>query len=230
MFVSAADPDYSFGLQVIREASPEVRVVCTAATLEKIEATWESKLQTWAHLGPDLASEVVIPELLGSDRFELEGHVFEVCGGHSDLAWRTEYVWQAEDRAVLGGAVLWSGLHAWTADTPTTAVRAVWDQVLDEVEELDPRLVVAGHAAEGAATDVSVVSSGRRRRRGGVAGRDAAPLSGSGARCRAGAGQQGRHRRDGLGRTCRWPPRSSNPSWRQVPRARRGGTRRSSSR
>ncbi|MER6256197.1 hypothetical protein ABT224_33095 [Streptomyces sp. NPDC001584] len=37
-------------------------------------------------LGLDLASEVVIPELLGSDRFELEGHVFEVCGGHPDLA------------------------------------------------------------------------------------------------------------------------------------------------
>ncbi|MER6256198.1 hypothetical protein ABT224_33100 [Streptomyces sp. NPDC001584] len=60
-----------------------------------------------------------------------------------------------------GGAMLWSGLHAWTADTPTTAERAVWDQVLDEVEELDLRLVVAGHAAEGAPTDASVVSSTR---------------------------------------------------------------------
>ncbi|MFJ2594304.1 MBL fold metallo-hydrolase [Streptomyces erythrochromogenes] len=161
VFVSAADPDYYFGLQVIREEFPDVDVVCTPATLEKIEATWESKLQTWAHPGPDLASEVVIPELLGSDRFELEGHVFEVRGGHPDLAWRTEYVWQAEGRAVLGGAMLWSGLHAWTADTPTTVERAVWDQVLDEVEELDPRLVVAGHAAEGAPTDASVVSSTR---------------------------------------------------------------------
>ncbi|MFD0568685.1 MBL fold metallo-hydrolase [Kitasatospora gansuensis] len=143
VFVSAADPDYYFGLQVIRQAFPDVRVVCTPATLAKIEATWKAKLETWALLGANLATEVVIPELLGSDRFELEGHVFEVRGGHRDLVWRTEYVWQGQERAVLGGALLWAGLHAWTADSPTAGERAAWDEVLAQVEALGPRLVVA---------------------------------------------------------------------------------------
>ncbi|GAA1193253.1 glyoxylase-like metal-dependent hydrolase (beta-lactamase superfamily II) [Kitasatospora gansuensis] len=161
VFVSAADPDYYFGLQVIRQAFPDVRVVCTPATLAKIEATWKAKLETWALLGANLATEVVIPELLGSDRFELEGHVFEVRGGHRDLVWRTEYVWQGQERAVLGGALLWAGLHAWTADSPTAGERAAWDEVLAQVEALGPRLVVAGHAAPGAPTDASVVSATR---------------------------------------------------------------------
>ncbi|MFI5867561.1 MBL fold metallo-hydrolase [Streptomyces sp. NPDC051546] len=161
VFVSAADPDYYFGLQVIRQAFPEVRVVCTPATLAKIEETWRGKLKTWAHLGANLASEVIIPEVLGAGCFELEGHVFEIRGGHRDLVWRTEYVWQPEDRAVLGGALLWDGLHVWTADSPTTAERAAWDEVLAEVEGLDPRLVVAGHAAAGAPLDASVVGANR---------------------------------------------------------------------
>lgn len=43
VFVSAADPDYYFGLPVIREAFPDVTVVCTPATLAKIEATWRQR-------------------------------------------------------------------------------------------------------------------------------------------------------------------------------------------
>ncbi|MHA6764467.1 MBL fold metallo-hydrolase [Streptacidiphilus sp. PAMC 29251] len=161
VFVSAADPDYYFGLQVVRQAFPNVKVVCTPATLSKIEATWQQKLQTWAHLGANLATDVVIPTLVGSDRFELEGHPFEIRGGHPDLQWRTEYVWQPEDRAVLGGALLWAQLHAWTADSPTAAERAAWDEVLAQVQGLDPQLVVAGHAAADATMDASVVDANR---------------------------------------------------------------------
>ncbi|WP_328617054.1 MBL fold metallo-hydrolase [Amycolatopsis sp. NBC_00355] len=161
VFVSAADPDYYFGLTVVRQAFPDVEVICTPATLAKIEQTWRHKLETWAHLGTNLTSDVVIPAPVGSGRFELEGHTFEIRGAHPDLEWRTEYVWQPEDRAVFGGALLWAGLHAWIADSPTATERAAWDEVLAQVEALDPRLVVAGHAAAAAPTDASVIAETR---------------------------------------------------------------------
>lgn len=156
--VTTSDPDYYFGLEVIRRAFPDVRIVATATTVERIEASWEGKLKTWAHLGRNLPTEVIIPEVLDGDRVSIEGHDFELRGGHPDLVWRTEYLWQPEDRAVVGGVLLFAGLHVWTADTATPRERAAWAETLEEMERLDPRFVVAGHRSADSATDTSVIS------------------------------------------------------------------------
>ncbi|WP_432003334.1 MBL fold metallo-hydrolase [Streptomyces sioyaensis] len=156
--VTTSDPDYYFGLEVIRRAFPRARIVATATTVERIKASWESKLGTWAHLGKNLPSEVVIPEVLEDDGVSIEGHRFELRGGHPDLVWRTEYLWQPEDRAVVGGVLLFSGLHVWTADTATARERSAWAEALAEMEQLSPRYVVAGHRAAESATDASVIA------------------------------------------------------------------------
>lgn len=159
--VTTSDPDYYFGLEVIRAAFPDVRIVATATTVERIRASWEKKLTTWAHLGRNLPAEVIVPEVLDGDRVTLEGHDFELRGGHPDLVWRTQYLWQPEDRAVVGGVLLFAGLHVWTADTPTPRERAAWDQTLAQLEQLDPRFVVAGHRTADSPTDASVIAGTR---------------------------------------------------------------------
>lgn len=156
--VTASDPDYYFGLEVIRQAFPNVRIVATTTTVERIKASWEKKLKTWAQLGKNLPSEVIIPDVLDGDRLSLEGHDFELRGGHPDLVWRTEYLWQPEDRAVVGGVLLFAGLHVWTADTATSRERSAWAETLAEMERLAPRLVVAGHRSADSPTDASVIA------------------------------------------------------------------------
>ncbi|MFC9848602.1 MBL fold metallo-hydrolase [Streptomyces sp. NPDC060223] len=156
--VTTSDPDYYFGLEVIRQAFPDVRIVATATTVERIKSSWEGKLKTWAHLARNLPSEVVIPEVLDGDRVSMEGHDFELRGGHPDLVWRTEYLWQSEDRAVVGGVLLFAGLHVWTADTPTPRERAAWAETLVEMDQLAPQFVVAGHRSADAANDVSAIA------------------------------------------------------------------------
>lgn len=158
VFVSAADPDYYFGLQVIRQAFPNVRVLATPETVERIEATWRSKLEIWKQLGGNLATDVVVPEPLVGCCLELEEHVFEVRRGDPAIAWRTEYLWNADRRAILGGAALFGGVHLWTADTGTTEERQGWRRTLDEMSALDPEYVVPGHrAAAGGPLDGSVI-------------------------------------------------------------------------
>ncbi|MGW5682054.1 MBL fold metallo-hydrolase [Nonomuraea sp. NPDC003754] len=157
VFVSAADPDYYFGLQVVRQVFPRVRVLATPDTVERIEATWRSKLEIWKQLGGNLATDVVIPEPLLGGHLELEEHVFEVRAGDPAVEWRTGYLWNAERRAVLGGAALFSGLHPWTADTPTPEEREGWRRALDEMSALEPEYVVAGHRASGGPFDASVI-------------------------------------------------------------------------
>ncbi|WP_059007150.1 MBL fold metallo-hydrolase [Streptomyces specialis] len=158
VFVSAADPDCWFGLQAVRQAFPGVTVVATAATVERIKDTGEARLATWRNLGRNLPTELVIPDVLTSGVLEFEGRVFEVRGGDPELVWRTQYLWQPEDRALLGGALLYAGVHPWTADTATPAERAAWDRALAGARRLAPRLVVPGHRTPDTPTDASAIT------------------------------------------------------------------------
>ena len=85
-----------------------------------------------------------------------EGHRFELHGGHPAIPDR-HYLWQAEERAIVGGVLVFSDEHVWTADTATPQQRGAWIAVLDEMEALEPQLVVPGHRLPDAPADVSAI-------------------------------------------------------------------------
>ncbi|MEG1042983.1 MAG: MBL fold metallo-hydrolase, partial [Pseudomonas sp.] len=66
-------------------------------------------------------------------------------------------LWVPSLNAVFGGVLIFSGLHVWTADTPTPAARAAWIKNLDAIAARQPTVVVPGHMAAQAALDVSAV-------------------------------------------------------------------------
>ncbi|MBE1874610.1 MBL fold metallo-hydrolase [Myceligenerans pegani] len=154
VYISHGDPDFYFGAEVLADAFPQARFVATAPVIEHIRHSYEGKLQAWAASGANLPTRLIDLEVLDGD-IDLEGHRFELRGGAAGLADR-HYLWQAEQRAVLGGVLVFSGQHVWTADTGDAA-RAVWRDVLDEIEGLDPELVVPGHRAPGAPATVEAV-------------------------------------------------------------------------
>ncbi|MER8101651.1 MBL fold metallo-hydrolase [Kitasatospora sp. NPDC094016] len=156
VFVSHGDPDFYFGAQEVQDAFPEARFLATASTVEHIQETFEGKLRAWAHLGPELPTRLVRPEVLHGDELVFEGHRFELRGADFHLPDR-HYLWQHHHRAVLGGVLLFEGLHVWTADTPEQAQRAAWIDLLDGIEALEPQFVAAGHRTAGAATDLTSV-------------------------------------------------------------------------
>jgi glyoxylase-like metal-dependent hydrolase (beta-lactamase superfamily II) len=57
------------------------------------------------------------------------------------------YVWIPSIKAVVGGVVLFKGLHVWVADTQTPASRQQWQAVLSGMAALKPAIVVPGHFA-----------------------------------------------------------------------------------
>ncbi|MEV8325841.1 MBL fold metallo-hydrolase [Kitasatospora sp. NPDC056731] len=156
VFVSHGDPDFYFGAQEVQDAFPEARFLATASTVEHIQETFEGKLKAWAHLGPELPTRLVRPEVLHGDELVFEGHRFELRGADFHLPDR-HYLWQHHHHAVLGGVLLFEGLHVWTADTPDPAQRAAWIDLLDGIEALEPQFVAAGHRTAGAATDLTSV-------------------------------------------------------------------------
>ncbi|MEU6238085.1 MBL fold metallo-hydrolase [Kitasatospora sp. NPDC047058] len=156
VFVSHGDPDFYFGAQEVQDAFPQARFLATPSTVEHIQETYDAKLRTWSHLGPELPTRLVRPEALHGDELVFEGHRFELRGADFHLPDR-HYLWQHHHRTILGGVLLFQGLHVWTADTPGPEQRAAWIDLLDGMTALQPEFVVAGHRTAGTPTDTTAI-------------------------------------------------------------------------
>ncbi|MCH7232245.1 MBL fold metallo-hydrolase [Glycomyces sp. L485] len=154
VYISHGDPDFYFGAEVLADAFPEARFVATAPVIDHIKHSYEGKLKAWASAGTNLPTRLVDLEVLDGD-IALEGSRFELKGGVPGLADR-HYLWQADQRAVVGGVLVFAGQHVWTADTDADA-RKVWRDALDEIEALNPALVIPGHRKPGAPATVEAV-------------------------------------------------------------------------
>lgn len=146
VYVSHGDPDYYFGLEVIKAEFPNVKIYASEPTIAWIKNTVQKKVSFW---GPKLGSNAprtpVIPEAIPKEGLVLEGQTLEVLGLDSALPARS-FVWIPSIRAVVGGVNVFGGLHAWTADTQTRNERATWIKTLDRIEGLKPATVIPGHA------------------------------------------------------------------------------------
>ena len=155
VFISHADPDYYWGAEVIADAFPDAELVATPLVIEHIRAAYEGKLKAWEPVGDNRPTRLVALAPLTAD-IVFEGHRFELRGGHETIPDR-HYLWQPEQQAIVGGVLVFSDEHVWTADTATPEQRAAWIAMLDEMEALEPQLVVPGHRLPGASTDVSAI-------------------------------------------------------------------------
>jgi glyoxylase-like metal-dependent hydrolase (beta-lactamase superfamily II) len=155
VFVSHADPDYYWGAEVLGDAFPHAELVATPPVIAGISSKYEGKLKAWEPVGANRPTRLVeLTPLTGDIVFE--GHRFQLRGGHPAIPDR-HYLRQAEDRAIVGGVLVFSDEHVWTADTATPEQRAAWIATLDEMEALEPQLVVPGHRLPDAPADVRAI-------------------------------------------------------------------------
>ena len=146
VYISHSDPDYYFGLDVIKAAFPQAKIVATADTVAEIKRKAEAKVAYWGPILKDNAPQaIVIPQALTGKRITLEGQSLHIAG---PTPART-YVWIPSIKAVVGGVVLFNNLHVWTADTQTLQSRQDWIKTLDGIAALKPVTVVPGHFKPG---------------------------------------------------------------------------------
>lgn len=155
VYISQADPDYYFGIEVIKQYFPEAQVVTTAPTLKKIEATLSSKLQVWGpRMGANAPKNVPLPEVLAGNTITLEGQTLEIRGLDDRLPHRS-FVWIPSIRTIAGGVNVYAGLHLWTADAQSVQERADWATKLGTMAALQPAVVVPGHSLPGQPHDAT---------------------------------------------------------------------------
>ena len=145
VYISQSDPDYYFGLDVIRAAFPKAKIVATPQTVAAIQASMNGKLAYWGPILKGNAPQaLVLPDVLHANHLTLEGRTIEIKGLNGPDAART-YLWIPSIKTVAGGVVVNSGGHVWVADTQTRESRLGWLQTLDSINALKPTTVVPGH-------------------------------------------------------------------------------------
>lgn len=157
IYISHADPDYYFGLEVFKKYFPEVTAYASPATVESIKATAQKKLDVWGgQLGKSVTSNVVLPQILKGNSLELEGQKLEIIG-LEEFPSKT-FVWIPSIKAAIGGInVFGTTFNLWMADAQTTEARQQWITVLDKIEALHPAIVVPAHANSNSPFDLSAV-------------------------------------------------------------------------
>ena len=143
----------------IKEAFPGARVIAASETVAAINGNVEKKLAVWGpqlkENGPQTLADVVIPEAFDGKTLTVDGETIEIVDAEG-LANR-RYLFVPSLNAVFGGVMIFSGVHVWTADTPTKEQRAAWIANLEKIAARKPAIVVAGHMTPASPTDLSGV-------------------------------------------------------------------------
>ena len=158
VYISQADPDYYFGIEVLKQVFPDAKVVTTAPTRKKIEATLANKLQVWGpRMGANAPKSVPLPEALAGNTITLEDQTLEIRGLDDSQPHRS-YVWIPSIKAIAGGVNVYAGLHLWTADAQSVQERADWSRKLGAMAALQPATVIPGHSLPGQKNDASQIA------------------------------------------------------------------------
>jgi hypothetical protein len=146
-------------LAPVKAAFPAARVIAATEVIAAIQGNVEKKLATWGPQlkdnGPQILSDIVMPAPYDNVSFELEQHAIRIVEAEG-LANR-RYLWVPDLNAIFGGVLVFSGLHVWTADTPTAESRAAWLKNLEMMAARKPRVLVPGHVAPGAPIDATAI-------------------------------------------------------------------------
>ncbi|MBT2552545.1 MBL fold metallo-hydrolase [Arthrobacter sp. ISL-5] len=160
IYITHGHLDHFLGTSTLLERFPNVRVVATEATVRLIEAELESghdRAQYAPLFADEIGSIVVVPEALGGNRFELEGHeLIAVPAGRSDIS-HSSYLYVPDLRAVIVGDIAYNDVHP-TLVNSDHQTRQAWIDTLTEIQALKPEIVVAAHRREDAVNDARVLA------------------------------------------------------------------------
>ncbi|KAB2927716.1 MAG: MBL fold metallo-hydrolase [Dechloromonas sp.] len=161
IYVSQADPDYYFGVEVLKGLFPQAEVLASPAVLERIRARLPGKIAFWGpKMGANAPQQPILPQALPGNRLTVDGETLEIRGLDGSLAHRP-YVWIPALRAIVGNIGVFGNLHVWTADTQQREERQAWLAQLDEMAALGPALVVPGHMQPGTPLDAGGIAHTR---------------------------------------------------------------------
>lgn len=161
ILISNADPDFYFGADTLKSFFPQAQVVTTPAVRDKLQAKLAGKVAFWGpKMGANAPRQALVPDVMTGTTLTVDGETIEVRGTTGELAHRP-YVWIPAIKTIAGNIAVFGNLHVWTADTQKPSERKAWLAQLDEMQALQPAVVVPGHMAAGTAQNATAIQHTR---------------------------------------------------------------------
>ncbi len=163
IYVTHAHPDHYWGLGEIHNAFPQAKCYALPAVCTLYSHQYQPKLDEWTDIIGEhnlCRQQCLSLEPLHHDYLELEGHRLELIRCMGDLMWNT-IVWIPSIRTVIGSDVIFNQAHPFTCEV-TAEQRKLWLKDLDNIEALDPAVVIPGHMKEGCLLDRSGIEFTRQ--------------------------------------------------------------------
>lgn len=117
IFITHGHPDHYLGLEVIKKAFPNAKIVAAAGTIEDIKKTAQGKIDYWKKLyGDDLADTFTVPSLVASSQLLVDGQevdLIDLLPGESENA---TLLYVPSAKALITGDLAYNNVHLWLAE------------------------------------------------------------------------------------------------------------------
>src|SRR3954451_4292226 len=150
-------PDHLFGLAVLKQACPDVKMVALPATVTAAKTGWPARQKFWlATYGANIPGpEPVLPDELASPMLTLEGEQFPITGGVQGADGPgNSFVFIPSLKAVITGDIVFDQVYF---GVPRDAARENWLKTIDQIVALKPDVVVPGHEGPGATRTMAAI-------------------------------------------------------------------------
>jgi glyoxylase-like metal-dependent hydrolase (beta-lactamase superfamily II) len=155
IYVTHEHADHFLGLEVFKEAYPEVRILANSNVVDRINRVYQEKIDKWKGLlGSDATSHVIAISKYDDDSIRFEDSKIEILKGLQGDTDANTMLWLPRQKTLIAGDVLFNDLHVYTAETDMAA-RKRWLDSLKKIRDLKPAAVIPGHSKVGAPIDAT---------------------------------------------------------------------------
>lgn len=148
IYITHAHPDHYLGLEKIKEAFPEARILAAKAVVDLIQESAQGKLNYWKGIyKDDLADDFILPEVHEENFLQVEDKKVSIINLGVGESSHDTALFIDESKTLLSGDALYSGVHLWLAENHPQEVL----KNIGKLAGLKAQTVLPGHGVSGGA-------------------------------------------------------------------------------
>jgi len=145
IYITHEHADHFLGLEVFKDAFPQVEILANSKVASRIDEVYKAKLEKWhGILSSKAATREISITRYDGDQLSIDGTKIEI---HKHLQGDTDensYLWFPKERVAVVGDMAYDQMHVYTVET-TPEGRKRWIQNLDALAKQNPKIVIPGH-------------------------------------------------------------------------------------